>query len=245
VAELSTQNYSWRCIIIQYNNIEVPEHHTTSLNAASQQDSLCSLHAGLHGSHALLYLQVSPDGVIVPQLWQLLNTGYKIQPPHPMTARILLPYPSWLQTLGMQLTVLSIRDRSQISTGSDTSHKGRSWDSVSSTTDKKGRDDINSRDRGILHQGNITDSNHAQTASRETDPGRKGGPRSSQKAADKHQCWQPVLLAYGQSARETMQSASAREVIRTNSAELSLWAIEAAGKEIGVLSDPSCVLHLM
>ncbi len=187
---------------------------------------------------------MSPDGVIVPQLWQLLNTGYNIQPPHAITATILLPYPSWLQALGMQLTILSIRDRSQIPNGSDRSHNGRSWDSVSSATDKISHDDSASRDQGILHQGHITDSTHAQAASRETDPGRRGGPKSSQKAVNKHQCWQPMLLAYGQSARETMQSASAREVIRTNSAELSLWAIEAAGKEIGVLSDPSCVLHL-
>jgi len=43
---------------------------------------------------------VSPDGVIVPQLWQLLITGYNIQPPHAITAKILLPYPSWLQALG-------------------------------------------------------------------------------------------------------------------------------------------------
>ncbi|KAL0021017.1 hypothetical protein WJX77_007158 [Trebouxia sp. C0004] len=189
-------------------------------------------------------VQVSPDGVVVPQRWQLLNTGYKIQPPHPITARILLPYPSWLQALGMQLTVLSMRNRSQIPIGSDRSHNGRSWESVSSAKDRNSRNDTNNRDQGILHEGHMTDSTHAQTASREADPGRRGGPKSSQKAAGKHQCWQPVLLAYGQSARESMQSASAREVIRTNSAELSLWAIEAAGKEIVVLSDPSCVLHL-
>ncbi|DBA69939.1 TPA: GPI inositol deacylase [Trebouxia sp. C0005] len=189
-------------------------------------------------------VQVSSDGVIVPQLWQLLNTGYKIQPPHAITARILLPHPSWLQALGMQLTIFGFRDRSQIPSGSDRSHNGRSWDSVTSATDMISRDDSTSRDQGILHQGHITDSTHAQTAIRETDPGRRGGPKSSQKAAGNHQCWQPVLLAYGQSATETMQSASAREVIRTNPAELSLWAIEAAGKEIGVLSDPSCVLHL-
>ncbi len=187
---------------------------------------------------------MSPDGVIVPQLWQLLNTGHNIQPPHPISARILLPYPSWLQALGLQLTVFSIRDKSQIPNASDRSHNGRSWDSVSSVTDKFSHVDSTSRDKDIPHQDHITDSTHAQTASRETDPGRKGGPKSSQQAVDKHQCWQPVLLAYGQSARETTQSASAREVIRTNPAELSLWAIEAAGKEIGVLSDPSCVLHL-
>ena len=193
---------------------------------------------------ALLCLQVSPDGVIVPQLWQLLNSGYQIHPPHPISARILLPYPSWLQALGMQLTILSIRDRNQIPNDSDRSHNSRSWNSVRSATDRFSRDDSTSGDNGIPHQGHITDNTHAQTASRENDPGRRGGPKSSQTTVNKHQCWQPVLLAYGQSARETMQSASAREVIRTNSAELSLWAIEAAGKEIGVLSDPSCALHL-
>ena len=100
---------------------------------------------------------------------------------------------------------------------------------------------------------------------------RKSGPNSSKtKGDDKHRCWQPVVSAYGPAsrmaegggpnagdvwtpgsaehmdagARGTEQSAGAREVIRTDPAELSLWAVEAAGKGVGVLSDPSCELHL-
>lgn len=167
-----------------------------------------------------------------------MSTGYILQPRHAISTRVLLPYPAMLQALGMQLTVHSFRD------GSDSlpTHPYKSKPHSSSKEESKTSNAIGSN-RDVLSQAQGTDSMHTQTFGRETDPGRKGGPRSARKPADEHQCWQPVLLAYGQSGREVMHSTPAREVIRTNPAELSLWAVEAAAKEIAVLSDPVCALH--
>lgn len=60
----------------------------------------------------------------------------------------------------------------------------------------------------------------------------------------KQRCWQPVLVAYGSdhSSQDTMSSG--REVVRSSPAALSLWAIEAYGKDVAVLSDPACLLQL-
>ena len=184
-------------------------------------------------------LQVSSDSIAAPHLWQLMNTGYILQPRHAISTRVLLPYPAVLQALGMQLKVHSFRDSSD----SPTTHPYKSKPHSSSKDGSKTSNAIGSN-RGVLSQAQGTDSTHAQTAGRETDPGRKGGPRSASKPADKYECWQPVLIAYGQSGRDFMHSTSVREVIRTNPAELSLWALEAAAKEIAVLSDPVCALHL-
>jgi len=185
----------------------------------------------------------------VPQLWQLLTTGFKVQPPHPIVSRIPLPFPSLLQALGMQLTAQSITDdadKARHDSKLNSSHRSRN---------------TSNPDSGGQH-GSVRDDSNSNTDSLNKDhvsvdsAGRKGGP-SSPKRADKHLCWQPVLLAYAQSGSGNKtalttnempsgaeQTVSAREVIRTNPAELSLWAIEASGKEIGVLSDPTCVLHL-
>ena len=143
------------------------------------------------------------------------------------------------QALGMQLKVHSFRDSFDSPTGHD--FKGKPH---SSSKDVAKTSNTFGSNRDVLSQAQGTDSTHAQAAGRETDPGRKGGPRSAWKPADKYECWKPVLIAYGQSAREVTHSASAKEVIRTSPAELSLWAIEAAAKEIAVLSDPVCALHL-
>lgn len=73
-----------------------------------------------------------------------------------------------------------------------------------------------------------------------------GGKRSAafNSNTSKHKCWQPVLVAYGSddSSQETMSSR--REVVRSSPAALSLWAIEAYGKDVAVLSDPACLLQL-
>ena len=175
--------------------------------------------------------QVSPDDIAAPSVWQLMNAGYVMQPGHAITTRVLLPYPAMLQALGMQLKVHSFRESSSTPTSRDDKSKPHS----SSSKDVDKTSDTGSSNRGISSQALGTDSTQAQTAGKETDPGRKGGPRPAKKSSDKYQCWQPVLMTYGQSARE---------VIRSNPAELSLWAVEAAGKEIAVLSDPVCPLRL-
>lgn len=58
----------------------------------------------------------------------------------------------------------------------------------------------------------------------------------------KGMCWQPVLIAYAAGSHKNGQSV--REVVRRNPAELLLWATETLGKQIGVVSDPSCHLLL-
>lgn len=60
----------------------------------------------------------------------------------------------------------------------------------------------------------------------------------------KHKCWQPVLVGYGSDSSGQETTSSDREVVRGSPAAMSLWAIEAHGKDIAVLSDPACLLQL-
>ena len=191
-----------------------------------------------------------------------------------------------MQALGLQLTARSIHRQTDKSVSSK---PGISHDTVvqgnssldRSDSDRGGVHSSSSSSssisiREILNKDYGADNTQVKkSANKSTDAGRKGGPTfgkalstatgkeqstTADKAGGRHQCWQPVLLAYGDpgrgskqtaAAREgaalgrgSEQSAPAREVMRSRPAELSLWAVEAAGKHIGVLSDPSCVLHL-
>ena len=69
-------------------------------------------------------------------------------------------------------------------------------------------------------------------------------PKVLKSKTSKHRCWQPVLVAYGSDSSGEETLSSGREVVRRGPAAMSLWAIEAHGKNIGVLSDPACFLQL-
>lgn len=92
-----------------------------------------------------------------------------------------------------------------------------------------------------LHHSSSSNSSrqykNLTTASGEVTPGLN-------RQASKHQCWQPVLIAYGSEDSGQESMSSGREVVRTGPAAMSLWAIESHGKHIGVLSDPSCYVQL-
>ena len=186
-----------------------------------------------------------------------------------------------MQALGMQLTARSTHRQTDKSVSSKPGISHGTDVQGNSSLDRSGSDrggvhSSSSSIREILNKDYGADNTQVKkSANKSTDAGRKGGPTfgkalstatgkeqstTADKAGGGHQCWQPVLFAYGDSgkgskqtaaAREgaalgrgSKQSAPAREVMRSRPAELSLWAVEAAGKHIGVLSDPSCVLHL-
>ena len=88
--------------------------------------------------------------------------------------------------------------------------------------------------------GSSDSSNHTNAAS--ISVGKGSAAFNSRNS--KHQCWQPVLVAYGSDSSGQESLSSGREVVRSSPAALSLWAIEAHGKEVAVLSDPTCFLQL-
>ena len=94
-----------------------------------------------------------------------------------------------------------------------------------------------------VHHGSGSSSNSSRdyndltTASGEVTP-------AVDRQTTMHRCWQPLLIAYGSEDGGQESISSGREVVRAGPAALSLWAIDAHGKHIGVLSDPSCFLQL-
>ena len=140
------------------------------------------------------------------------------KPPHATALHLALPHRAWLSAVGMQLAAHSTRT-GQALTPNSVPMPGSISGNTGSSSDRNNKDALSSSDS------------------------RKGSAAFNAES-NKHQCWQPVLVAYGgdSSGGETMSSG--REVVRSSPAALSLWAIEAYGKDVAVLSDPACFLRL-
>lgn len=140
-----------------------------------------------------------------------------LKPSHATALQLALPYRAWLCAVGMQLVAHSTRTSTSLAPNSLLMPG-----STSNTTDSS--------------SSNNKDAISASASGK--------GSAAFNSRSSKHQCWQPVLVAYGNdsSSHETMSSG--REVVRSSPAALSLWAIEAYGKDVAVLSDPACFLQL-
>lgn len=141
-------------------------------------------------------------------------------PPHATALQLALPYRAWLSALGMQLVAYSTSTSTSLGPSS------------------------------LLRSGSASSTNgsNSSSSSKHKDilsvPADGKGSAAFNSNTSKHKCWQPVLVAYGSdgSGQETLSSG--REVVRSSTAALSLWAIEAYGKDVAVLSDPACLLQL-
>ena len=183
-----------------------------------------------------MHMQISSDDALRADLWPLLTHGQTVKPPHGTALKLTLPYSSWLSALGMQLTARSISATRMLGSGTAANHSSFSGTSSSGKIKRSSR----SNKSNLASDSVIgTDTQDEQDA-----VGRKDGLNAPDVKVNKHICWEPVLVAYGSDSSSTEILSSGREVIRTSPAELSLWAIEAHGKRLGVLSDPACGLQL-
>lgn len=181
-------------------------------------------------------MQTSSEATLTASLWLVLTHGQTVKSPHGTALKLTLPYPSWLAALGMQLSARSISATRVL--GSSTAADQSSFSSISSSS--KPNSSSRSDKRGL-------DSNSVQGDGKKDNQdaaGRNGGPKTPDVKVSKHICWEPVLMAFGSDSSGVETLSSGREVVRTSPAEFSLWAIEAHGKRLGVLSDPSCGLEL-
>ena len=162
-------------------------------------------------------LQVSSEDKLTADPWQLLTGGHVLKPSHATALHLALPYRAWLSAVGMQLVAHSTRTIKTLAPNSFVMSG-----SISDTTDSS--------------------SSYKKDAFSISASG-KGSTAFNSKSSQ-HQCWQPVLVAYGSDSSSQELMSSGREVLRSSPAALSLWAIEAYGKDVLVLSDPACFLQL-
>ena len=142
-----------------------------------------------------------------------------LKPPHATAFRLALPHRAWLSAVGMQLVALSTKTNKTLSP-----NRILTPGSISSTTGSSSSSSNNKGAVPMSANGKVSAAFNSKSS--------------------KHQCWQPVLVAYGSDSSGGETMSSGREVVRSSPAELSLWAIEAYGKDVAVLSNPACFLQL-